>query len=169
MKINFTLAKHQDLPAIIAIYNQTIDSRMVTADIEPVTVGQREQWFKSFDVRHPLWKICNEEDNILGWIGLEPFYGRPAYQHTSEIAIYIDQDARHMGLGTQSLNFVIGQLPNLDISAIVAYIFGHNKPSLNLFKKFGFTEWGKFPKVAELDGIQRDLIILGRRFDMGTY
>lgn len=74
-----------------------------------------------------------------------------------------------MGLGTQSLNFVIGQLPNLDISAIVAYIFGHNKPSLNLFKKFGFTEWGKFPKVAELDGIQRDLIILGRRFDMGTY
>lgn len=165
MKINFSLAKSQDLPAIVAIYNQTIPSRTVTADTEPVTVSQRQEWFESFDDHHPLWKICNDDGKILGWIGLEPFYGRPAYLHTSEIAIYIDQDARHMGLGSQSLDFVIKQLPNLGISAIVAYIFGHNRPSLHLFEQFSFTEWGMLPKVAELDGVQRDLVILGRRFD----
>ena len=53
----------------------------------------------------------------------------------------------------------------MGITAIVAYIFGHNQPSLKLFRHFGFAEWGSLPRVAELDGVQRDLKILGRRFD----
>ncbi|MDM8332818.1 hypothetical protein QUW45_09125 [Limosilactobacillus pontis] len=47
----------------------------------------------------------------------------------------------------------------------MAYIFGHNQPSLKLFKRFDFRQWGFLPRVAELDGVQRDLVIMGRRFD----
>jgi len=39
----------------------------------------------------------------------------------------------------------------------------HNKPSLQLLKTLGFQHWGYLPKVAELDGIERDLVILGLR------
>lgn len=39
-------------------------------------------------------------------------------------------------------------------------MFGHNDPSLGLLKKFGFKEWGMLPGVAELDGIERDLVIV---------
>lgn len=35
----------EDLPAIVAIYNETIAGRMVTADLEPVTVDARRKWF----------------------------------------------------------------------------------------------------------------------------
>ncbi|MBD7894524.1 N-acetyltransferase [Limosilactobacillus sp. Sa3CUN2] len=168
MSIQFKKAAHEDLPQIVEIYNQIIPSRLATADLDPVTVEQREEWFASFTPTHPLWKIVNSEGQMIGWVGLEPFYGRPAYEHTSEIAIYIDQDARHQGIGRQAIEFVISQLPQLGISAIVAYIFGHNIPSLKLFKEFEFEEWGKLPQVAELDGIQRDLVILGRRFDLST-
>ena len=109
--------------------------------------------------------IKNPAGAIVGWVGLEPFYGRVAYCHTSEIAIYIDQNARHQGIGRQALQYVISQLPQLEITAIVAYIFGHNQPSLKLFKRFDFRQWGFLPRVAELDGVQRDLVIMGRRFD----
>ena len=68
-------------------------------------------------------------------------------------------------MGSRALQFVIDQLPQLGINAIVAYIFGHNQPSLKLFHRFDFAEWGSLPRVAELDGVQRDLKILGRRFD----
>lgn len=37
----------QDLPAIVAIYNETIAGRMVTADLEPVTVESRRKWLRS--------------------------------------------------------------------------------------------------------------------------
>ena len=39
------LAKPDDLTAIVAIYNETIPSRMVTADTEEVTVADKQPWF----------------------------------------------------------------------------------------------------------------------------
>lgn len=162
--MKFRQATYSDLPRIVEIYNQIIPSRLATADLEPVIVADREGWLASFTATHPLW-VMEQDDQIVGWVGLEPFYGRPAYEHTAEISIYIDQAVRHQGVGHQALQFVIAQLPQLGITAIVAYIFGHNQPSLKLFRHFGFTEWGSLPRVAELDGVQRDLEILGRRFD----
>ncbi|MGN6703773.1 MAG: GNAT family N-acetyltransferase, partial [Burkholderiaceae bacterium] len=29
--------------------------------------------------------------------------------------------------------------------------------------RFGFSTWGNLPQVATLDGVERDLLILGRR------
>ncbi len=34
-----------------------------------------------------------------------------------------------------------------------------------LFREFGFEPWAHFPTVAELDGIERDLVVLGLRLD----
>ncbi|MFC2684584.1 MAG: GNAT family N-acetyltransferase [Limosilactobacillus oris] len=162
--MEFRKAVHADLSRIVEIYNQLIPSRLATADLEPVTVADREAWFASFTATHPLW-VITQGDQVIGWFALEPFYGCPAYEHTAEISIYIDQAVRHQGVGSRTLQFVIDQLPQLGITAIVAYIFGHNQPSLKLFRHFGFAEWGSLPRVAELDGVQRDLKILGRRFD----
>lgn len=166
MDLEFVRAQRTDRPRIVEIYNQIIPSRLATADLQPVTVHDREGWFNAFDDHHPLWVIKDRSSSkVVGWVGLEPFYGRAAYCHTSEIAIYLDRDVRHQGVGTRALQYVIAQLPQLKISAVVAYVFGHNLPSLTLFKHFAFQEWGQLPRVAELDGVQRDLVILGRRFD----
>lgn len=113
MEFEFSLANEKDLPRIVDIYNQIIPSRLATADLEPVTVAEREAWYHSFTKTHPLWVIKNNEQKVVGWVGLEPFYGRAAYEHTCEIAIYIDKSVRHHGLGTQAINFVISQLPQL--------------------------------------------------------
>lgn len=45
MEYSIEDATLQDLPAIAAIYNETIAGRMVTADLEPVTVESRLKWF----------------------------------------------------------------------------------------------------------------------------
>lgn len=71
----------------------------------------------------------------------------------------------HQGVGQKAIEFVESKVNELEITAIVAYIFGHNKPSLGLFEKFGFQEWGRLPQVAELDGVKRDLVIMGKRYD----
>jgi L-amino acid N-acyltransferase YncA len=46
---------------------------------------------------------------------------------------------------------------------LLGFIFAHNEPSLRLFAKFGFERWGYLPKVAELDEVERDLVIMGKR------
>ncbi len=42
-------------------------------------------------------------------------------------------------------------------------IFGHNEPSLALFKRFGFEQWGFMPGATELDEVERDVVFVGRR------
>ncbi|MNL65666.1 putative phosphinothricin acetyltransferase YwnH [compost metagenome] len=51
------------------------------------------------------------------------------------------------------------------MNTLLGFIFGHNAPSLGLFASLGFTRWGDLPRVAVLDGVERDLIIVGRRVD----
>ncbi|KRM11975.1 N-acetyltransferase family protein [Paucilactobacillus suebicus] len=164
MTPTFTFATIDDLPDIVRIYNQTVPTRQSTADLEPVSVDDRREWFAGHNHEHrPLWLI-KLDDVTAGWISLTDFYGREAYKHTVEVSIYIDENYRGHHLGNAALTFVEQHVNELDIQTILAYIFGHNTPSLGLFKKFGYQEWAHLPEVAEMDGVKRDLDILGKKF-----
>lgn len=163
------IATLDDLPTIVAIYNSTIASREVTADTEPVTVESRLGWFHDHHPeRRPLWVIEAADDGaeppaILGWMSYSNFYGRPAYSGTAEVSIYIAESSRGQGLGRYCLEQAIAFAPKIAVHTLLGFIFGHNAASLGLFAKFGFATWAQLPKVANLDGIERDLIILGKR------
>ncbi|QHS22828.1 N-acetyltransferase [Virgibacillus sp. MSP4-1] len=160
--LTYRNARAEDLPAIIDIYNSTIPGRMVTADTEPVTVHDSLPWFEEHTLdRRPLW-VAEYEGQLCGWISFQSFYGRPAYDATAEISIYLHQGFRGKGLGKDMLNKVIQACPGLNIDVLIAFIFAHNHHSLRLFSHFYFEKWGHLPGVAELDGKKRDLIILGR-------
>jgi phosphinothricin acetyltransferase len=44
---------------------------------------------------------------------------------------------------------------------------GHNAASLQLFERLGFERWGALPRVARLDGVARDIVIVGRHLPTG--
>ncbi|WP_245987925.1 GNAT family N-acetyltransferase [Cohnella lupini] len=156
-------ASREDLASIVDIYNTTIDSRMVTADLEPVTVESREKWFDEHsEFRRPLW-VMKEEGHIIAWLSFSSFHSRAAYDATAEISIYISPSHRSKGIGSVFLRKALEECPRLDIRNIVALVFGHNGPSLSLLRKFGFEQWGLLPGVANLDGIDRDLVMMGKK------
>ncbi|MGO4110717.1 GNAT family N-acetyltransferase [Paenibacillus sp. YAF4_2] len=165
MNSNYTIrdAGLADLPRIVEIYNSTIASRQVTADLEPVTVESRMRWYDehSPDFR-PLW-VLEDEGNMIAWLSFQSFYGRPAYNATAEVSIYIDQEHRARGIGSFLIQKALEASPGLGLRTLLGFVFGHNEPSLALLRKFGFEEWANLPKVAELDGVERDLIIVGRK------
>lgn len=160
-------ARPEDLPGIVAIYNSTVASRMVTADTEPVTVASREPWFAAHGpARRPLWVAELEGADapaMAGWLSYSDFYGRPAYGATAEVSIYLDGAFRGQGLGRLLLERAIAHAPAIGIDTLLGFIFGHNGPSLALFERMGFARWGELPRVAVLDGVERDLVIVGLR------
>jgi L-amino acid N-acyltransferase YncA len=161
--MEFRYAKLEDLKEIVRIYNSTVPSRMVTADLEPVTVEQRLNWFYEHnEEKRPLW-VLEIEGNIAGWLSFQSFYGRPAYNGTVEVSIYIDENYRGQKLGEKFLQFAINNCDRYEIKVLLGFVFGHNVPSMKLFEKFGFTAWGNLEKIAVLDNIQRDLVIVGKR------
>lgn len=165
MEPTFTFAKQTDLPKIVSIYNQNITTRQATADLEPVTVDERMPWFLGHNEKtRPLWLI-HVGDEIAGWISLTDFYGRVAYHKTVEVSIYIDQAYQGKHLGQKAIEQVEKQVKSLGVETVLAYIFGHNAPSLALFEKFGYKRWAHLPAVAEMDGVKRDLDILGKKYE----
>jgi L-amino acid N-acyltransferase YncA len=163
MLYSHRLATPDDLPAIVAIYNSTVASRQVTADTEPVSVESRRAWFSEHSPdRRPLW-VAEHEGQIIGWLSYSNFYGRPAYAGTAELSIYIHEQARGKGLGRYLLQQAIDLAPRIAVHTLLGFIFGHNIPSLKLFEAFGFERWANMPRVATLDGVERDLIIVGKR------
>ena len=156
-----------DLTAIVEIYNQSIPHRLATADTEPITVADRLSWFRDRPRNRPLW-VATENERVIGWLSFQTFYGRPAYLHTAEISIYVAPDSQRQGIGSQLLARAIAHSPQLELTTLLAFVFAHNQPSLDLVAKHGFQQWGYLPDIAELDGVARSLIILGRRTDNKT-
>lgn len=156
-------AVEADLPAIVAIYNASIPGRLATADTEPVTVDQRREWFAAFAPgSRPLW-VAESAGTVRGWLGLRSFYGRPAYHRTVEAAVYVTPEWHRRGIARALLEHALAAAPKIGIATLLAFVFGHNDASLVLFRTAGFADWGRLPRVAELDGLERDLVILGKR------
>jgi len=139
---------------------------MVTADTKPVSVESRRAWFWGHDPgSRPIW-VAEIDGEIAGWLSLSDFYGaRPAYHATAEVGVYVAEDYRRRGVGRRLLEEAIRRAPTLGLKTLTAGAFAHNGPSLKLFEAFGFEPWAHFPKVAELDGVERDLVVLGLRID----
>nr|WP_253274185.1 GNAT family N-acetyltransferase [Myxosarcina sp. GI1] len=155
-------AVEADLKAIVEIYNQSIPYRLATADTEPISVASRLKWYRDRPNNRPLW-VVEIEATIAGWLSFQSFYGRPAYCHTAELSIYVADKFQRRGIGSGLLERAIVSSPQLEIKTLLGFIFAHNHASLKLFANYGFITWGHLPQVAELDGIERDLIILGRQ------
>ena len=161
-------ATREDLPSIVEIYNATIPSRLVTADLEPVSIESRIEWFEQHkpDFR-PLW-VAEQDGHIAGWLSFSTFYGRPAYNKTAELSLYVGESFRSRGLGSYFLAQAIAHAHSLRIDRLLGFVFAHNQPSLELLGKFGFERWGELPGVTLLEGVERDVIILGRRVARST-
>ena len=157
------IAQREDLPRIVEIYNATIPSREVTADTEPVSVDSRVAWFEAHSPdRQPLW-VARAQGRVAGWLSLSTFYARPAYDGTVEVSVYVDAANRRCGVGAALLEHALAHAPALRVSRVIGLVFRHNAASLRLFHRFGFERWGLLPGVCRLDGVERDVVIVGRQ------
>ncbi len=163
MTLTFTHAQQSDLPKIVSTYNSTVASRLVTADLEPVSVESKQAWFDAHSPhRRPLW-IVSIGNEYAGWMSFNSFYGRPAYNGTVEVSIYLEENARGKGLGKMCLQKAFDVCYELKIKTLLGFIFDHNEPSLKLFYNMGFEKWAHLPKIANMLDAERGLIILGKR------
>ena len=154
-------AAESDLPAIVEIFNATIPTRMVTAQLEPVTATERVPWFREHSSDgHPIW-VLEVEKRIAGWLSFSRFIARCAYRGAAEISVYVHPDFRRRGFAASLLQAAIARGPGLEFTALIGLIFAHNEPSLRLFEKLGFVTWGHLPRIARLDEVERDLVIVG--------
>ena len=155
-------AMESDLPAIVEIHNAAIATRISTAQLEPVTVEGRRDWFRAHSpAQYPIW-IAELDGAIAGWLSFREFLPRCAYRGTVEISVFVNEKFRRRGIGRKLLQQAIACGPQLGMHSLVGLIFSHNEPSIALFHAVGFERWGFLPDVARVAQTPCDLTIFGR-------
>lgn len=161
--LQLKLAHASDLAKIVATYNSSIPSKRSTADLMEVSVESKRGWFNEHDEsKRPIWLVFFR-DNYAGWLSFSDFYKRPAYHATAELSLYLETDFQGKGIGSQVLVLAEEEAIKRNITTLLGFIFGHNIASLKLFEKTGYKVWGTLPQIANMSGVLRDLLILGKK------
>lgn len=157
-------ATEEDLAAIVEIYNQSIPGGWSTADTRPITVEERKGWFRAFDpARRPIW-VAEAGGQVVATAYLSSFYGgRPAYDATAEISLYIAAEYQRRGIGRRLKQWVIEQCPRLGVTTLLSMHFDHNEATGRINESLGFEQMGHLTDIAVVQGKSRGLIISGLR------
>jgi phosphinothricin acetyltransferase len=146
------LAMQKDLVAINDIYTQAIHAQ-ATADITPISMPTREAWFTAHPAdQFPIF-VYEINTKVVAWLSITAYRpGRMALYRSAEISYYVDEQFLQQGIASQLLEYALAQASKLQLDTFIAIILENNLASIALMKKFGFTQWGHLPDVAEFDG-----------------
>ena len=140
------------------IYLEGIKTSNATFETQ---IPNYEDWNNKY---HPFARIAiYNEDKMMGWAALSPTSKRSVYRGVAEVSIYVSHPAQGQGVGTRLLNQLIKESEENNIWTLQCGIMKENEASIYLHKKCGFREIGYREKVAQLNGIWRDNILMERR------
>ena len=148
----------EDWPAVAAIFAEGIATRGATFETESPP-------YDSFDAsHHPEHRFVAVEDGrIVGWVALAPTSSRACYAGVAESSVYIAADARGRGVGRALMDSLVASARDAGIWTIHAGMFPENAASLALHESLGFRRVGRFERIAQLDGVWRDTVLLELR------
>jgi L-amino acid N-acyltransferase YncA len=157
------LAVLSDLPRLVEIYNQAIDSHTATADTIPFTVETRRGWFASHISNvYPIYACEDENGLVTGYLAVSPYRPRPALARTAEVSYYVDYTQHSRGIGSALMEYALQDARRIGKKVYLAFVLEMNTSSARLLEKFEFTRWGYLPNVAEFDGKLCGHFLFGR-------
>jgi L-amino acid N-acyltransferase YncA len=147
-----------DWPAVEAIYAEGIATRNATFETATPT-------YEEFDAAHHADHrlVAVEHGSVLGWVVLAPTSARACYAGVAENSVYVAADARGHGVGRALMEAVVTSAASRGIWSIQAGMFPENAASVALHESLGFRLVGRFERIAQLDGVWRDTILLELR------
>ena len=89
-----------DAQAIQAIYAPYVEKTAITFEYEVPSVQEFEKRISNTIERYP-YLVAEEDGQVLGYAYASTYYARTAYDWTTELSIYLNEDARGRGLGSQ--------------------------------------------------------------------
>jgi len=142
-------ATENDLSGITAIYNQAIESRKATGNMEKFTPEQRKPWFSSHNkTRTPVF-VYEDCGRVAGYCYLSEYRpGRQALETVAEISCFIDSDHHRKGIGSKLVLHMIAAAVELGYKNLLAIVMSCNAESIAMLERFNFELWGTLPDVA---------------------
>ena len=150
-------ASENDLPAILAIYNDVILNTTAVYSEQPHTLQMRKDWYNErIKNNFPVF-IAWVDGKVAGFSSFGYFRIWPCYRYTVEVSVYVDILFRGKGISKILLQSLMHRAEVMNLHAMIAGISADNQISINLHQAFGFAEVAHFKEVGYKFGRWLDL------------
>ena len=148
-----------DAPGVAEIYNHYIRNTHHTFDTETFSKEMAAARIVAVSKRYPFL-VADIDGEVAGYAYAVRFKLREAYEHSAEVSVYVRNDAKHRGIGTNLYTKLFEELEDTHVHAIIAGIALPNDSSIKFHEKLGFEKVAKFREVGYK---------LGRWIDVGYW
>ncbi|MGV8967751.1 MAG: GNAT family N-acetyltransferase [Cellulomonas sp.] len=152
-----------DAAAVLAIYAEGIATGTATFE---TAAPPWESWDASHLAEHRFVAADDaaaDGDVVLGWVAASPVSGRCVYAGVIEVSVYVAAAGRGRGLGGALVEALVESSEAAGVWTLEAGVFSDNAPSLALLDRHGFRRVGVRERLAQRDGLWRDVVLLERR------
>jgi L-amino acid N-acyltransferase YncA/DNA-binding transcriptional ArsR family regulator len=147
-----------DWPAVRHIYAQGIATRNATFETR---VPARETLDRKW-LRGQRW-VAEVDGAVAGWAAISPVSQRACYAGVGESSLYVGEEFRGRGVGKALIHRQVGAADAGGLWTLQSAIFPENRASIALHRSAGFRTVGVRERIAQLDGVWRDTVLIERR------
>jgi L-amino acid N-acyltransferase len=152
----------EDIYRIREIYNEAVLNTTATFDTEEKTEENRIEWFLNRDENFPVF-VSENKNEISGYVALNKWSDKPAYNITAEISLYVHPDYRGMGIGKKLIDFIVREASERTaLNSLIARITEGNEHSIYLHELNGFEKVGILKEAGKKFGKFLDVTIMQR-------
>jgi len=156
-------AAEPDLPEILAIYNDVIETSTAVYSETPTTLEERRDWFRARVGQGYPVIVAVDETGITGYGSFGDFRAWPGYKFTVEHSVHVRADRRAHGIGAAIVAELVRRAKGLGKHVVIAGIDADNIASLRLHERLGFEKVAHFREVGWKFGRWLDLVFMQRR------
>lgn len=146
-----------DAPSIAHIYNRYVIETTVSFEFEPISVEEMRRRIEDIASSHPYF-VCESDGQVCGYCYAHQWKERKGYRHTMETTLYVADEYRRKGVGSQLLARLIEACRTKGYHALIACITGGNEASIAIHSKFGFEKVSRFRQVGRKFGKWIDVV-----------
>ena len=155
-------ASGDDLPGILAIYNEVIASSTAVYRETPVTLDDRRQWFNARQEQSYPVLVAVDDSGILGFASYGDFRAWPGYRFSVEHTVHIRSDERGRGVGTALMRALMRRATEQGKHVMLGGVDADNEPSLRFHDRLGFARAARLHQVGFKFGRWLDLVFVER-------
>jgi L-amino acid N-acyltransferase YncA len=153
-------AGREDAAAVARIYNEGIEERSSTFEVNPRDTGEILGWLDA-EHRLPLL-VAEQEGDVLGWARILSYSERAAYAGIGEVSVYVERAARGRGIGRRLLEELERRAGELGYWKLTGKLFPENAASVGLVRRCGWRRVGTHLRHGRLEGVWRDVLVVER-------
>jgi L-amino acid N-acyltransferase YncA/DNA-binding transcriptional ArsR family regulator len=155
------LVTDDDMPAVLSIYAEGLATGNATFETKVPTAEQlRDRWLPGM-----AW-VAELDGAVVGWTAVMPASARDCYAGVGETSVYVTEAARGRGVGKALLFTQVTEADRAGMWTLQTSIFPENRTSLALHHSAGYRTLAVRTRIAQLDGIWRDTVLLERRSEI---